>query len=80
MCLSVPAMIVAFSDNQPPSQATVVIRGNRLLVDISLIDEPLLGDYVLVHAGIAIDKYDLNEALDTLELQSEVERILGDKK
>ena len=30
-------------------------------VDVSLIEEPRLGDYVLVHAGFAIHKWDQSE-------------------
>jgi hydrogenase expression/formation protein HypC len=30
-------------------------------VDVSLIEEPRLGDYVLVHAGFAIHKWDCDE-------------------
>ena len=57
MCLAVPAVIVELSD----STATISVEGALREVDVSLIDEPRLGDYVLVHAGFAIHKWDKSE-------------------
>ncbi len=57
MCLAVPAKIVELND----SIATISVGGAFREVDVSLIDEPRLGDYVLVHAGFAIHKWDKSE-------------------
>ena len=57
MCLAVPARIVGLQD----STATISVEGALREVDVSLIDEPRLGDYVLVHAGFAIHKWDKSE-------------------
>ncbi len=57
MCLAVPAKIVSLSE----STATVSVNGALREVDVSLIEEPRLGDYVLVHAGFAIHKWDRSE-------------------
>lgn len=57
MCLAVPARIVSLND----STATVSVDGALREVDVSLIEEPRLGDYVLVHAGFAIHKWDRTE-------------------
>lgn len=57
MCLAVPARIVELQD----STATISVEGALREVDVSLIDEPRLGDYVLVHAGFAIHKWDKSE-------------------
>ena len=40
-------------------------------VNISLVD-PSVGDYVLVHAGYAIQKMDEKDALETLALWKEI--------
>ncbi len=40
-------------------------------VDVTLVD-PEVGDYVLVHAGYAIQKMDEKEALETLNLWREI--------
>ena len=57
MCLAVPAQIVELND----STATISVEGALREVNVSLIDEPRLGDFVLVHAGFAIHKWEKSE-------------------
>ena len=57
MCLAVPARIVELNG----TRATISVEGALREVDVSLIDEPRLGDHVLVHAGFAIHKWDRSE-------------------
>lgn len=54
MCIAVPGQIIDISN----IQATVDIMDVRTKVNIQLINEPKIGDYVLVHAGCAIEKMD----------------------
>ncbi len=60
MCLAVPARIVELND----CRATVSVGGALREVDVSLVEEPRLGDYVLVHAGFAIHKWDEQEVAE----------------
>lgn len=53
MCLAIPAQIVACAEDT----ATVEVDGVRRTVNIALIDDPKVGDYVLLHAGFAIQKW-----------------------
>ena len=62
MCLAVPAEIVELTGET----AMVELSGNRLNVNVSLIEQPALGDHVLVHAGFAIAKLSEEELADTL--------------
>jgi hydrogenase expression/formation protein HypC len=64
MCLAVPAKVLSIDGNA----ASAEIMGNRITVDISLVAGIAVGDYVMVHAGIAIHKYDQQEALENLEM------------
>ena len=57
MCLAVPAKIVSLND----SIATISVDGALRDVDVSLIEDPRLGDHVLIHAGFAIHKWDNSE-------------------
>jgi len=51
MCLAVPSKVIALSDEL----ATIDVYGARKEVSIMLLPEtPRIGDYVLVHAGFAI--------------------------
>jgi hydrogenase expression/formation protein HypC len=60
MCLAVPARIVELESNR----ATISVEGALRDVDVSLIEEARLGDYVLVHAGFAIHKWDRTEVAE----------------
>ena len=65
MCLAVPARIVELRE----TTATISVEGALRDVDVSLIDEPRLGDYVLVHAGFAIHKWELSEVAELEEIR-----------
>jgi len=47
----------------------------RREVNLQFLDNVSPGDYVIVHAGFAIQKLDEKEALKTLELFREMERV-----
>ena len=53
MCLAVPAEIVEIKGEK----AIINIGGIRRSAVISLIEEPKVGEYVIVHAGFAIQKW-----------------------
>lgn len=53
MCLAVPAKIVALNG----LEATVEMAGVRRSANVAFIHEPAVGDYVLLHAGFAIQKW-----------------------
>ncbi|HWR41358.1 MAG TPA: HypC/HybG/HupF family hydrogenase formation chaperone [Patescibacteria group bacterium] len=69
MCVAVPAMMVERED----FMATVDIDGVRRQVSLMLLPEARVGDYVLIHAGFAIQTIDEEEALQTLQLFKELE-------
>jgi len=62
MCLAVPARIESITGET----GEVSIGGNRLKANLSLIEDPKVGEYVLVHAGFAIAKYSAEEAAESL--------------
>jgi hydrogenase expression/formation protein HypC len=68
MCLAVPAKVLTISG----ATATVDMMGNTTTADISLLEGVTIGDYVMVHAGFAIQKYDEEEAKITLDLLKEI--------
>ena len=66
MCLAVPGKIIHIDDE---TQNATIDYGDNVTrtVNVSLVDvKP--GDYVLVHAGFAIQKIDPKEAEETLEI------------
>ncbi|MCD8391085.1 MAG: HypC/HybG/HupF family hydrogenase formation chaperone [Firmicutes bacterium] len=63
MCVAVPAKVTKIENNT----ATVEVDGNRVTANIGLVDVKE-GDYVLIHAGLVIQKVMRNEAEEMAEL------------
>lgn len=61
MCLAIPAKITKITKNI----AEVETMGVKKEVDITLVPEVKTGDYVIVHAGFAIQAIEEKEALVT---------------
>ncbi|MBP2635960.1 MAG: hybG [Firmicutes bacterium] len=74
MCLAVPAKIIERSE----FMGTVAISGVTRQVSLMLLPAAEVGDYVLIHAGFAIQVIDEAEALRTLELFKELEQYEAD--
>jgi hydrogenase expression/formation protein HypC len=68
MCLAVPVQVLSVQGDQ----ATVGLEGNTRTADLSLVDGAEVGEWVLLHAGFAIEKVTEEEARETLGLLREV--------
>jgi len=68
MCLAIPAKVISIQKDKAK-----VDFGEGVLreVDVTLVSAKV-GDYVLVHAGYAIQVLDEKEALETLQLWNEI--------
>ncbi|MEI7616487.1 MAG: HypC/HybG/HupF family hydrogenase formation chaperone [Actinomycetota bacterium] len=64
MCVAVPAKIVEITDHS----AQIESAGVSKIIDISLVPQAAVGNYVIVHAGFAIQIVDSDEAKKILEL------------
>jgi hydrogenase expression/formation protein HypC len=64
MCLAIPMRIVALDGVMAVAEVDGVSRRVRL----DLLPEVSLGDYVLIHAGLAIARVDAAHAEETLSL------------
>lgn len=51
---------------------TVSVGGVTRKIGLTLMDNPRIGDYVLVHAGFAIQKINKEEADETIKLLKEL--------
>ena len=68
MCLAVPGLVVEFLDEEPPFMSAVVeFGGVRRHVSLACVPEAGVGDYVLVHAGVAISRINAAEAAKVLK-------------
>jgi len=69
MCLAIPSKIIHIEN----SIATIDVYGARREASLLLMPEEVsVGDYVIVHAGFAIQKLDNQAAEDAIELINEV--------
>jgi hydrogenase expression/formation protein HypC len=69
MCLAIPAKIIRLIDDR---LAEADCLGNNLRIDVGLVDAAP-GDYVLVHAGCAIERIEPEVAEEILGLLQEIE-------
>ncbi len=65
MCLAIPAQVKTIDEMR---MADVDIMGVKRKVSLDLVPEADIDDYVLVHAGYAIQVVDEQFAEETLEL------------
>jgi hydrogenase expression/formation protein HypC len=71
MCLGVPARIITLEG----SEARVLVGNVEYPVSMRLLPGAVVGDFVLVHAGFAIEKIDPEEAAETARLLEEITRF-----
>ncbi|MBW6500362.1 MAG: HypC/HybG/HupF family hydrogenase formation chaperone [Bacteroidales bacterium] len=73
MCLSIPARIESIEGNM----AVVSAGGALFNAGLHMIEDPAVGDYILLHAGFAIQKISEEEALETLSIIREIDEAAG---
>lgn len=71
MCVAIP-MKLAEKNN---SIGIVEMEGLRQEISLQLLENAEVGDYLIVHAGFAIERLDESEAMETLELMKEAGMI-----
>lgn len=68
MCLAIPAKVTSING----LMAQVEMAGVTRETSIMMLPETKVGDYVLIHAGFAIQRLDEEEALETLRLFEQI--------
>ncbi len=77
MCLAIPSRITEIQDQR----ATIDVLGATREISLMLLPEPAaVDDYVLVHAGFAIQKLCKEDALDSIRLLHEIGRQLDEER
>ena len=75
MCVAVPGQVRTVE----ASQATVDVGGGATVnVRMDLVPDASPGDWVLVHAGFALDTMDEAEAFETRRLLAEADALYRD--
>ncbi len=73
MCLAVPLRLAEIEGNDAVGERD----GIRRKVRVDFIKEPKVGDYVIVHAGFAIERLSAEQAEEDLAIAREVEEELA---
>lgn len=76
MCLAIPAKIAEMKEG---SLATVDILGVKRDIALDLTPQAQVGDFVLVHAGFAIEVVDPDYAQETIDLIMQFPELAGDE-
>jgi hydrogenase expression/formation protein HypC len=71
MCLGIPGKIMRLDGKNAVAEILGAERG----ISIELLENVKIGDYVLIHAGCAIQVVDEEEALDTIKLFNELREV-----
>jgi len=74
MCRAIPSKIVKIENNV----ATIDVDGVQREASLLLVENPEVGDYVIVHAGFAINKINEEDALESLKLLKEAASLIFD--
>ena len=72
MCLAIPSKII-YLDND---MATIDVDGVQRQASLLLLEDAVVGDYVIVHAGFAIHKIDEATALETVQFLKEAAALV----
>ncbi len=64
MCLAIPSKIIRIENDL----AVIDVDGVQRQTSLLLLEDAAIGDYVMVHAGFAIQKIDEAAALESLQL------------
>ena len=69
MCIAFPGKIVEINEN---NFATIDINGIKKEISLDLLNNVDIGDYVIAHAGFAIQKVEKTEAKERLNLLDDI--------
>lgn len=79
MCLGVPGRVVRWIEPQGPfASAEVEFGGVTRVCNLACVPDVQVGDYVIIHAGIAINRLDADEAHKLLQELRALETLADD--
>ncbi|WP_319522120.1 HypC/HybG/HupF family hydrogenase formation chaperone [uncultured Desulfosarcina sp.] len=74
MCLAIPSKIVEIEGGM----ATIDVEGVQRSASLMLLEDAAVGDFVIVHAGFAIQKLDAAAAAESIRLLREAAAMVDD--
>ncbi|ADG13305.1 HypC/HybG/HupF family hydrogenase formation chaperone [Methanocaldococcus infernus] len=77
MCLAIPCKVIEIIEENGVKFAIAEYKGVRQKANLSLLENVKVGDYILIHAGYAIEVLPEKEAKESLELWEELLKKSG---
>ena len=71
MCLAVPMKLIKVNGDT----GVVELGGSEIEVNLQLLEDVKVDDYIIVHAGFAIQKLDQEDAEETLAILREIAEV-----
>lgn len=68
MCLAIPMKVIRINGNE----AVAEVGGVEYRANLMILSDVKVGDYIIVHAGFAIEKLDEAAALETLQIWQDI--------
>lgn len=76
MCLAVPGKIIEITESDPMMKTAKVSFGGIIKdINVSLVPDAKIGDYILAHVGYALSVIDEEEAKKTMEYLKEMDDL-----
>ncbi len=73
MCLAIPAQIIDIEQTPTSPIATVDYQGGKVEVSLQIVPQANKGDWVLIHAGFALELLDIDKARELWEYLEEAQ-------
>lgn len=74
MCLAIPGRVLEISDHEL-RMARIAFGSVIKEASLHLLPQAQVGDYVVVHAGLALEVLDERTAMETLQAFAELEEV-----
>lgn len=78
MCLGIPGKVIELYETNGIKMGKVDFGGAIREACLEYLPEIQVGDYTIVHVGFGISQVDEQEAMETMELLREMERLAGE--
>lgn len=76
MCVAIPGRIISVGEEHGPSRRGMVVftDGKPRQIDLALVPEATVGDYVVTHSGFAISRVSEQSAMESYRLWEQVQQ------
>jgi len=76
MCLAIPGQVLSIAGDEPLERTGRVSFGGIVKeVSLALVPEAAVGDYVIVHVGVALSKVDEDEARQVFDYLRQMDEL-----